>query len=271
MFQKKIRTAKSSYSNTRVKARNLLTNILYRRYKQQDFNNASFVIDILSFLVQNFNQINLDRKLDNENERLYVRILWDKCLPHAITRFIYVSENYNILEDPKLTYQKANTVVKNFINENSNNINLLKIKLEEHFKTIHHIYSLLYPKIYNRVNVFGIKNKNDFDFVFQSWKAKRQSGPVSPKIINELLTPTNQLLVTKMLSKVKDPKDYQKLTVSEFEQVPLVSETVEVISNADEMPMQPPILPAPKYMKDRVDGSASKTMDNASKRRAEKN
>ena len=213
----------------------------------------------------------MDRKLDNENERLYVRILWDKCLPHAITRFIYVSENYNILEDPKLTYQKANTVVKNFINENSNNINLLKIKLEEHFKTIHHIYSLLYPKIYNRVNVFGIKNKNDFDFVFQSWKAKRQSGPVSPKIINELLTPTNQLLVTKMLSKVKDPKDYQKLTVSEFEQVPLVSETVEVISNADEMPMQPPIVPAPKYMKDRVDGSASKTMDKASKRRAEKN
>ena len=47
----------------------------------------------LSFLVQNFNLINLDRKLDNTNERLYVKILWDKCLPHAITRFIYLSEN----------------------------------------------------------------------------------------------------------------------------------------------------------------------------------
>ena len=70
--KKKIRTAKSSYSNTKVKSRNLSTNVLYRRYKQQDFNNASFVIDILSFLVQNFNAINLDRKLDNENERLYV-------------------------------------------------------------------------------------------------------------------------------------------------------------------------------------------------------
>ena len=70
MFQKKkkIRTAKSSYSNTKVKARDLLTNVSYRGYKQQDFNNASFVIDILSFLVQNFNPINLDRKLDNENE-----------------------------------------------------------------------------------------------------------------------------------------------------------------------------------------------------------
>ena len=82
--KKKIRTAKSSYSNTKVKARNLLTNVSYRRYKQQDFNNASFVIDISSFLVQNFNPINLDRKFDHENERLYVRMLWDKCLPHAL-------------------------------------------------------------------------------------------------------------------------------------------------------------------------------------------
>ena len=157
MFQKKkIRTAKSSYSNTKVKARDLLTNVSYRGYKQQDFNNASFVIDILSFLVQTFNPINFNRKLDNDNERLYVRMLWDKCLPHTVTRSIYLSQNYNILGDPKLTYQKTNTVVKKFIEENLNKINLLKIKLEEHFKTIHHIYSLLYPKIYNRVNVFGI-------------------------------------------------------------------------------------------------------------------
>ena len=51
-------------------------------------------------------------------------MLWDKCLHHAITRFIYLSENYNILGDPKLTYQKANAVVKKFIEENSNKINL---------------------------------------------------------------------------------------------------------------------------------------------------
>ena len=43
---KKIRTGKSSYSNAKVKARNLLTNVPYRRYKQQDFNNASFAIGI---------------------------------------------------------------------------------------------------------------------------------------------------------------------------------------------------------------------------------
>ena len=57
----------------------------------------------------------MDRKLDNKNERLYVKMLWDKCLPDAIKRFIYLSENYNILGDPKVTYQKANTVLKKVI------------------------------------------------------------------------------------------------------------------------------------------------------------
>ena len=41
---------KSNCNSTKVKARNLLTNLSYRRYKQQDFNNVSFIIDTLSFL-----------------------------------------------------------------------------------------------------------------------------------------------------------------------------------------------------------------------------
>ena len=53
--------SKRNYSNTIVKARKFLTNVSYRRFKQSDFNKESFVIDILSFLVQNFNPINLDR------------------------------------------------------------------------------------------------------------------------------------------------------------------------------------------------------------------
>ena len=44
---------RSDYSNTKVKARTFLTNVAYRRFKQSDFMKDSFVIDILSFLVQN--------------------------------------------------------------------------------------------------------------------------------------------------------------------------------------------------------------------------
>ena len=81
------------YSNTKVKTRNLLTNVSYRRFKQSDFNKTSFIVDILSFLVQNFSPINLERKLDVEKERDMVKYLWDNCIPHDFVRYIYKRAN----------------------------------------------------------------------------------------------------------------------------------------------------------------------------------
>ena len=64
------------YSNTKVKARNLLTNVSYRTFKQSDLNKTSFIVDMLSFLVQNFNPINLERKLDVYKEHDMIKYLW---------------------------------------------------------------------------------------------------------------------------------------------------------------------------------------------------
>ena len=66
---------RSDYSNIKVKARNLLTNVTYRHFKQSDFMKDSFAIDILSFLVQNCNPINLEIKLEAEKEREIVKLL----------------------------------------------------------------------------------------------------------------------------------------------------------------------------------------------------
>ena len=38
------------------------------------------------FLTQNFNAINLDRKLDLEKECAMVKFLWDECIPHEFVR-----------------------------------------------------------------------------------------------------------------------------------------------------------------------------------------
>ena len=67
----------NDYSNIKVKTRNLQTNVSYRRFKQSNFNKNSFIIDILSFSVQNFNPINLERKHDVEKERDMVKFFWD--------------------------------------------------------------------------------------------------------------------------------------------------------------------------------------------------
>ena len=69
---------RKDYSNTKVKTRNLLTNVFYRRFKQRDFNKKKLILNIMSFLTQNFNPINSDRKLDQEKERDMVKFLRER-------------------------------------------------------------------------------------------------------------------------------------------------------------------------------------------------
>ena len=122
---------RSNYSNTEVKARNLLTNVSYRRFKQSDFLNDSFIIDLLSFIVQNLAPINLDQKFDDEREKCMVKFIWDECIQHDFTRFINKQDNFLVKSNLKLTYQKTNAVVKEFIKEDPNRINILKYKIEK--------------------------------------------------------------------------------------------------------------------------------------------
>ena len=177
---------RKDYSNTKVKTRNLLTNVSDSRFKQSDFNKTSFIVDILSFLVQNFNPINLERKLDVEKERDMVKYLWDDCIPHDFVRYMYKQENYAVISKLNLTYQKANKIVKNFLLEESNRINILKSKIEEKFPLIRFIYSLLLSKIYNRTNNFGIQKKNNFDFYFQAWRNRKTACAIAPKLLLQL-------------------------------------------------------------------------------------
>ena len=222
---------RKDYSNTKVKTRNLLTDVSYRRFKQSDFNKNSFIIDILSFLVQNFNPINLERKLDIEKERDMVKFLWDECIPHDFVRYMYKQNNYTEISKPNLTYQKANNIVKNYVLEESNRINLLKFKIEEKFPLIHYIYSMLFSKIYNRMNNFGIQNKNNFDFHFQTWKNRKTAGAIAPKILKQLPLPQANQITTEVLSTAKDPSSYEDKEVQKNEQIPIDIK----MSNDDEL------------------------------------
>ena len=130
--QKKAKTT-TKYSNTKVKARNLLTNVCYRRYKLEDVEKTNFVINVFSFLTQNLNPTGLDRKLETPLERDYVKMIWDSCVPHKFTKFIYLKENFIEFSQPHITYQKANSIFVKFVEEDMQNIDLLKSLLRNHF------------------------------------------------------------------------------------------------------------------------------------------
>ena len=58
-----------AYSTTKVKAPNLLTNLSYTRWSEEDFKKKSFTIDIITYFLQYLNLSGLDRKLETEDER----------------------------------------------------------------------------------------------------------------------------------------------------------------------------------------------------------
>ena len=160
----------NEYSNTKVKTINLLTNISYRSYKPKDVEKTNFFIDVFSFLTQNLNPTGLDRKLETWLKRDYVKTVWDTCVPHKFTKFIYLKDNFIELSQPHITYEKVNNIGVKFVEEDVQNIDLLKSALRNHLQTIQCVYSLVFPKTYKRTNRFGINNKSHFDFVFNNWK-----------------------------------------------------------------------------------------------------
>ena len=72
----------------------MLTNVSCRRYKPEDVEKTNFVIDVFSVLTQNLDPTGADRKLEIPLERDYVKMIWESCVPHKFSKFIYQKENF---------------------------------------------------------------------------------------------------------------------------------------------------------------------------------
>ena len=69
-----IKKRSKSYTTTKIKSRNFLSNILYVAINREDFYNENFIFDIYTLLVKNLNLFPLDRKLDDhdKHEMIYM-------------------------------------------------------------------------------------------------------------------------------------------------------------------------------------------------------
>ena len=178
-------------------------------------------IDTVSFLVQNLSPIALDRKLETDTERNHVKLIWDKCTPTDFTSFILREKNFFILSETQITYQKANEIVKEFIGENAQHLELLKQSLINNTELIRYVCAMHFPKIYSRCSTFGIKHKSYFDFTYHLWRNEKLLRP-PPKLI---VVEKNKVAATAAASSGKDPASYEKRDeVNEFEQKPIIEE-----------------------------------------------
>ena len=71
----------------------------------------------------------LERKVDRVENRNYVNMMWEKCIPNDLYKHICKNDNFMLLNQLEFTYQKANKIIKIFIKENPNGLQNLQKKL----------------------------------------------------------------------------------------------------------------------------------------------
>ena len=218
-------------SSTKIKARNVLTNLSYNRFGEQDFKKKSFIVDVTSFIIQYLNLFGVDRKLETLDERKQVSFIWQKCLPADLMHYLTFRENYIIISSQNLNFQKCFEIVGNYLNANPGNYLELQRYIETYFTVLRYVFSILFSKIYSRINLNGIETKSKFDFSFFEWQ-------------NETLNSNKQT--------AKDTSNYanDKVVRNENEQTPILDFHVvkqeEIVEETDSSSISTPVKPSYK-------------------------
>ena len=169
--KKKVRRqqrAKTHYSSTKMKARNFLTNISYRRISDKDFTNANFIIDMLSYILLYVRPFFLQLSYSDKEQRDMVKMLWEKCLPTKFYEHVKKPDNFFILNSGKLTFNRAKNIVLSYVQLPDVWQELTKMIVKRQ-KVYQYVFATVFPTTYLQINKYGIKIRNDFSLCFCEW------------------------------------------------------------------------------------------------------
>ena len=222
---KKPATKKRKYSTTKVKTRNLLTNLSYKRINRLDFDNKSYVLDILTFIIQYLNIFLIDIKLETEYEKNMLMFIWQKCLPSNLTNFVSTKYNYDTLTKKDLKFKDVYVMIHEYMSKDDN-YNQAQKMLKSNFDEIRYVFSILFPKIYSRTNEIGIQIKSRFDYSFSLWS----NNLFSDELDKGQQLPNDEQVIKKQQGTGKNMRDYEdRVFINEFEQKPLKNDLIDII------------------------------------------
>ena len=141
-----------------MKARNFLTNISYRRISDKDFQNANFVIDMLSYILLYIKPFFLTVTYSDREQQDMVKMLWEKCLPSKFYEHIKLPENFEILNSGKVNFNQAKQIVMAYVQQPDIWQELIKTVIKNQV-IYQYIYSMLFPLNYLQTNK-QVRNKN---------------------------------------------------------------------------------------------------------------
>ena len=162
-----------SYSNTKVKARNFLTNVSYNRITTADFKNNNFVIDCFTFMILYLNPFYLERKFETYTEREFVNTLWTFLMPSRLYNHITENDNMKTLNKIKVKYQDAKDIMIAFTFDNQTNLNILSDFLEKNAILYQFLFGNLFPKCFCRINDYGIRAKTLFSTYYHNFNVQK--------------------------------------------------------------------------------------------------
>ena len=192
-----------SYNNSKVKARNFLTNVSYNRITAADYENNNFLVDCFTFIIIYLNPFYLERKFESVIEREFVNVLWAFLMPNQLYAHINEEANIKTLNKIKIKYQDAKDIMIAFLYKDSFNIDVLSDFFKKNAILYQFLFGNLFPKCFSRINDYGINAKTLFNKYYQNFHVQKNMIKWATTAANEENSPLN-------LTTLNDQEDFNE-------------------------------------------------------------
>lgn len=116
-----------------------MTNIFYKRVKDENLFDSSLVFDISILTTKNINLFFLKRKIFDVKDRETINKFWEDCNECSLYKHACQPDNFLYLNEKNVIYLLVTEIVMNYIQANENNFNKLRRKLIENQKIFQYV------------------------------------------------------------------------------------------------------------------------------------
>ena len=85
---KNLKRKAKPYTSTRIKARNVLSNIAYSGVKAEDFVNSDLTFEVITLLTKSINLFSLERKITDAKNRDIIYMFWEEYVEKSFYKHI---------------------------------------------------------------------------------------------------------------------------------------------------------------------------------------
>ena len=101
-----------------------------------------------------------------------VFMLWRECIPPEFYRYICQEDNFKYLNGRDVSQPGVLEIVGKFIDQDKDNLLMLKKNLANYKDIFQYVYSHVFPKIYSTSEKRGIDPKSSFHIMFKLYRDK---------------------------------------------------------------------------------------------------